>query len=771
MKAKNLELLKNNGIRVPEFIVVESEKEADLSFSDSALFSVRSSAAAEDGTERSYAGQFETLLNVPREEVPDAVRKVLQSAKADKVISYRQAFGKAAVPGSGDVREPGTESSEKKPKIRVIIQKMLAPELSGVMFTANPAGILNETVITVGKGLGDGIVRDEKPVTTVFYNRDDGKSLLVQDREGPKIPEGLTEELSRQGQKIESLLGTPADVEFAVEDGYLWILQARPITTLPKDPTPIVLDSSNIVESYPGVSLPVTQDFAKDIYYHVFRNCLLRLSKDPELVRELDEPLSHMVDTANGRIYYRISSWYDILELLPFSNKIIKVWQNSLGVKNRLVVSDRVKPRFSTKVRIFFSFCRYMLSCPRDMKKLNEYFSGRIGPLREELSEAQDLPALSALYRKLLSEITEKWDITLVNDVWTFIFTALSGKKNREKLADVGNLESMKPARALSALERLYREEGESAAFTRAFEEFIDDYGDRCPEDLKLETRTYRTDPENLRWLLRETTFRGELPAEPAAARGGGLFIRQAKKGIANREISRMNRSRLFGIMREIVLKSGRILAEQNRISDPRDVMYLRLSEIFGENGSGTDDGKSPDAGALQMQDLRMPVENRRKLAAAERELPAFERLVFAESIVGHRERGISRNAAADAKELFGTPVSFGKAEGEVLLVHDPKAARDTSGKIIVTVSTDPGWVHILRDAAGIIAERGSILSHTAIIARELKKPSIVNVSGAAEVLRDGDYVQLDTNAGTVRILRKASSARISPDGTGEGGR
>ena len=339
MKAKNLELLKNNGIRVPDFIVVESEKEMDLSFSDSELFAVRSSASQEDQAGQSYAGQFETVLNVPREEVPEAVRRVLRSAEKETVRAYKE-----------------TVSGDGADAVRVIIQNMLAPELSGVMFTANPAGILNETVITIGKGLGDGVVSDRTPVVTVFRNRDDGKMLLVPDPDAPKIPEGLVGELCKKGQEIEALLGMPADVEFAVEKGNLWFLQARPITTLNKNPEKIVLDSSNIVESYPGVSLPVTRDFAKDIYYHVFRNCLLRLSKDPALVREMDGPLRHMVDTANGRIYYRISSWYDILELLPFSKKIIEVWQNSLGVRNRLVVSDRVRPKLRTKVRIFFSF-------------------------------------------------------------------------------------------------------------------------------------------------------------------------------------------------------------------------------------------------------------------------------------------------------------------------------------------------------------------------------------------------------------------------------
>ena len=161
MKAKNLKKLQKNGICVPEFIVVESDREIDLSFSDSALFAVRSSAESEDAPDRSFAGQFETMLNVPREEVPEAVRKVLQSAGQENVRAYRETVGQE----KPEAAKPGT------PGIRVIIQRMLTPELSGVVFTANPAGILNETVVTAGAGLGEGIVRDEVPVTTCYYNQ------------------------------------------------------------------------------------------------------------------------------------------------------------------------------------------------------------------------------------------------------------------------------------------------------------------------------------------------------------------------------------------------------------------------------------------------------------------------------------------------------------------------------------------------------------------------------------------------------------------------
>ncbi len=754
MKAKNLTILKENGIPVPEFTVVESGEEIDLSFSDSALFAVRSSAEAEDGKEASYAGQFETLLNVAREEVPAAVEKVLKSAAAENISEYQSSLNA----GNG------------APKMRVIIQRMLSPQLSGVLFTSNPAGILNESVIVVGRGLGEGIVRDEVPVTTYFYNRDDGKSMFMKDGDSPEIHETGFHTLVKTGLKIEELLGCPADIEFAVEEDRLYFLQARPITRLTKGEKPIVLDSSNIVESYPGVSLPVTRDFAKDIYYHVFKNCLLRLTKDPELVRAMDGSLRHMVDTANGRIYYRISSWYDILELLPFSEKIIEVWQNSLGVKNRLVVSDRVRPRLRTKARITYSFFHYLNSCPKDMEALNAYFDGRIGGLREELREADTLMQLSGLYRKLLLEITEKWDVTLINDVYTFVYTALAGEKARGKLADVGNLESMKPAKELTKLSALFKEEGESAGFEKAFNEYIDRWGDRCVEDLKLETKTWRTNPENLRWILTEAGLHApeeekgkekDNEASPAGkSRRDGFALRRAKRGIYNRELSRMNRSRLFGIMRGIILKSGEILADEGRIEDARDVMYLHLSEIFpGMETVSTEalsEGRKETAGRKDEADFRALIRRRKQETEEQKKLPAFERLVYAGEIVEHKEQGLSGASEELSSELRGIPVSYGDCEGEVLVVQNPKEAGETAGKILVTVSTDPGWVHLLKDAAGIIAERGSILSHTAIIARELKKPSIVNVSGATARLQTGDIVRMDTKSGRIEVIKHA---------------
>ena len=104
---------------------------------------------------------------------------------------------------------------------------------------------------------------------------------------------------------------------------------------------------------------------------------------------------------------------------------------------------------------------------------------------------------------------------------------------------------------------------------------------------------------------------------------------------------------------------------------------------------------------------------------------------------------------------LTGTRTSLGKVTGEAIVIHDVSKNPDVQDKIIITRSTDPGWIFLLENCKGIIAEQGSILSHTAIISRELKKPAIVNVKDATKVIKTGDWIELDADSGTVNILKR----------------
>ncbi len=703
MKAENLLKLKEvDSVKnlVPEFAVIRNFSELNTdNFSENKLYAVRSSCDVEDSSENSFAGCFKTVLNVNKEQLEEAAFQVFES------------FG---------------EYSGK-----VIIQEMISSEISGVIFTANPIGILNEMVVVAGLGLGDGVVEDKVNTSTYYYNIDDkiyyydGENILKND---------VVKELIQIAQTIKEHFAFEADIEFAIHDGRIYILQVRPITTLKDVNEMIILDNSNIVESYPGISLPLTQDFVKEIYYKVFKSLVLRLTADKALVGKMDERLKNMTDIANARVYYRISNWYNVLNLLPFSKKIIHIWQEMLGVTNKKVTCD-FKAGFKTKIHVLGSFINLIITSPKKMEELNQYFMEKQGEYRLLIDKAHTTEELLTAYETIMQDLTSVWDITLVNDMYSFIFTALSGKKGKVRLANIKNLESMKPVIALNELVKLYKSQGPSNLYLAKEKEYIENFGDRCLEELKLETKTYRTNPE----LLRQYIEGAEILALPNKTTVGKdkYFVRKAKIGIYNREISRMNRTRIFGMAREIMLCIGDNFVMQGYLKSREDVFYLFYREL-SEN-----------------QDYTQVVEERRKLYKNYESLPAFSRLVFKDKIIHKNYVHSGTELLEKPDKLFGIASSVGMVKGEVLVIDSPDINIDTSNKIIVTKTTDPGWVFLIKNSLGIVAEKGSMLSHTAIITRELKKPSVVNVKDITKVVKTGDVVELNAAEGMITILKR----------------
>ncbi len=873
-KAGNLFLLQRAGFQVPPFFCVgQSFREEEVldylgaNFPDTRSFSVRSCASLEDSDGCSFAGQFKTFLRVPREEVCMRIREVLGHGKHPEKTAYFQAHGIAPA----------------ALKMHVIIQEMVEPDVSGVLFTANPQGILNESVIVCGRGAGDQVVEDRADVTTYYYNLADKNGYYEQAGDSPLLSEGEIEELIQSSQQIRALLAcgmtgesdeafsrntdkasdksfdrntdvTPDkdfDIEFAIQNHHIYFLQARPVTSIDRTAPAIILDNSNIVESYPGITLPLTQSFIRDAYYQVFKSLLLHLTGEPETVEQIDGNLQHMVDMANGRVYYRISNWYDVLLLLPFSSRLIPIWQEMMGVRDKKVSSahsagnpagnpngnsgKQGRIRRKTRLKVAYSFIRFLLTCPREMEKLDLYFQEIIQRFEALETDAEDNRILLKHYHTLKEMTVKRWDITLVNDMYGFLFTGLLKSRLKARhvpdyelaanraISGVQKLESMRPIeqlqklahqageenrlpelRAIQSNEAYFQYIGQSNhAFSRALQAYVREFGDRNVEELKLESKTFRTDPVLLiRCILQyaESLFLAdsevsgatdaetseasvdaghssvEKAAPPPLTGLSAFYAKRAAVGIRNREKSRLHRGRLYGMMRALVLQMGQNLYRQRRIAETSDIFWLYCEEI---------EAAESDA-ALNLAGI---IAGRKKEYDGYAELPAYSRLVFSGKVIDKHPRNcckirhdIYRDGchAADDRNMRhppeaglqgsgsgagsvpqrvyrGTACSPGIAEGEVLLIETPSPLLDTKGKILVTKMTDPGWVFLIAPAKAIVSEKGSLLSHTAIISRELKKPAVVGIEHITEYLKTGDRIRVDGDAGIVTVLPDCS--------------
>ena len=750
MKAENLKILRDNGFPVPPFTVVTGS-EVDLSFSQAETFAVRSTFEGEDTGDSSFAGQFDTLLDVPRAEVASAVEQVRKSYEKETIRAYREALLRKS--GEAPSVVPEDHASRTAP---VLVQEMLHPDMAGVAFSSNPTGLLNEIVLVVGEGLGDAVVEDRADTTTYYYNKDDALYYYETQGASPTLETGVLETLWDLVKRVEELYGRPMDIEYAICGTEVYLLQARPITTF-RGKDLIVLDSSNIVESYPDLTLPLSMSFAKEIYYEIFRALLVRATNGSSVVSELDASLRDMVAMANGRVYYRITSWYDILRLMPFSDRFIAIWQEMLGVSNKVVDSD-LKVPIRTKAVMLKTILNYLQITPREMDKLSEFYETYANDLEQELDRlaraegAEKVRGLLRKYHSLKNDVIPRWDITLMNDMYAFLFTALSGKKNREQLSNLSNLASMEPAKAMNALAETARTQGmDSDAYRTQKEQFLSDYGDRCLGELKLETRTYRTNPELVDLYVERLSEPANTPSAPSAqnavpSRTLNPFVRRARIGIRNREISRLNRTRLYGFGRTIFTEIGNALYDMDLLDDPLDVFYLYIPEL--ETYASWDRKEGAD--------FRRRVDERKKQYEQFAELPPYTRLVYDGQIHQKQTHGLRTDRPTAPGVMTGTGVSHGTAVGEAFVVEQPDLSMDTTGKILVTHSTDPGWVFLIQNAAGIVAEKGSLLSHTAIITRELGKPAVVGVKDATRLIQTGDTVVVDADAGTVRLSESA---------------
>ena len=781
-KIENLKIMQNAGLPVPEFetfafdelvpskhlieaALIETEgktvsekscilKEAvrksviigEKTVFNGNLFSVRSSSCVEDSAENSFAGQFDTFLNVEAEDIPARITDCVCSLYNENVLDYMEKAG----------------INIAQLQMNVIVQKMVSADISGILFTANPQGILNESVIVAGRGLGENVVSDRIDTTSYYYSLTD--DIYYYDGKENLLSDEKVHELIAVSKKICGLIGDYTDIEFAIENNELFILQARPITTV-SDKNPLLFDNSNIVESYPGLSLPLTVSFVEMVFAGVFKDAARRLLKNERELKKHYNILENTVGTSNGRLYYNLNSWYSAIKFLPFSKKIIPVWQELVGVKYKDYddSANRINP--IVKASVYFNTLWELINAPKNMKKLSDRFEEIKEYVYRKFEEDMNEKEILELFDKIQSQLLSCWGVTLINDTYAFIFTGMLKSRlkkkfeNHEEIANafisgISNIESMKPVKEMIRI-ALNKDKMTLDEYCRNAEEYIDVYGDRCLEELKLETETFRTNPEmfdnkilefaedreKLEPLLYEQNRKTpDIGNDPITK----FLSKKCMLGIGNREIQRMNRSRIFGMVREAVLRLGEIYVKKGYIDTKRDVFYLTLDELRSL--------------ADIPCDMKETVFGRKKKYEMFEMLPAYSRIVFSGNAFDKNHRNINMTSVYTVKdEMIGVPCSNGVVEGEAYVVTDVKKATSVKNKILITKMTDPGWVFLLAEAKGVVSEKGSLLSHTAIISRELGIPAVVGIDNLLSTVKSGDIIRLDGASGVVKIIKRES--------------
>ncbi len=217
--------------------------------------------------------------------------------------------------------------------------------------------------------------------------------------------------------------------------------------------------------------------------------------------------------------------------------------------------------------------------------------------------------------------------------------------------------------------------------------------------------------------------------------------LKQTRARVRDRENLRFERTRVFGRVRRIFSELGRRFYALGLLEEPRDIFYLEVEEVLGFV-----------TGTATTTDLKGLVAIRKAEYARFKTLDAPADRFETRGIVNHGNtfRCITHSEHGAGEVHQGIGCCPGVVRGPVRVITDPKDVELRAGEILVAQRTDPGWIMLFPAAAGILVERGSLLSHSAIVAREMGIPTIVALSDATRWLQDGDWVELDGSSGLV---------------------
>jgi len=767
----------------------------------------------------SFAGQLESYLFVTRDNLPQRIADVWRSGFTDRIIAYRRNAGLDPLPAppavivqriiDGDVSGVAFSSDPVSGRRGVAVvaavwglgQALVSGEADAdTWHVGREATVLQRSIAAKQTACR----RDpEQPagVTTVPV----AKHLI----DTAALTDEQVAAVAQLARDTERHFGRPQDIEWTTAGNALYLLQSRPITTLadkpdPDDP-PYIWDNTNIIESYSGVTTPFTFSFIRRCYEQVYRQFCQLMRVPDRVIEDHAEIFACMLGLLNGRVYYNLLNGYRVLTLLPGYKLNRRFTEEMLGFQETLpdemqteLEQAAVGAKGRDLLHLLRTICSVLLNLLTIERRIKAFYKRlhTILPDKPIDVTACSPDQLAKLYRHLETELLRRWDAPTINDFFAAIFhgslrrltqrwlTDESGSLHNDLLCGDRRLISMQIAERIQQMAELATQHpdlvalltdgtraeieerlADSAELEEIYLDYLDRFGDRCLDELKLESNTVRDDPLSLFRAIggyAELMLEGDAPASnvdqrilaDAEARMQSALVahplrrwvftwvlKQTRRRVRCRENLRFERTRAFGMARRIAAEMGRRFASLDLIEGPRDIFYLTLDEML-----------AVVEGTAVTKDLKALVALRRAEFSRYQAMPAPADRLQTRGIpyIGEQFAAPVIMTASAGETLQGIGCCPGIVRGPVTLVEDPREARIAPGTIVVASRTDPGWVMVFPAATGLLVERGSMLSHSAIVAREMGLPTIVAIPGLTHWLNEGDLVEMNGASGTV---------------------
>jgi pyruvate,water dikinase len=754
-------------------------------FDEGTSFAVRSSATAKDLPDASFAGQQDSYLFIEGiEAVMDSIRKCWASLFNDRAISYRLK----------------NKSSHQNLSISVVVQEMIAPKYSGVVFTVDPLSENRRSLIVdYVTGTGDDLVAGKITPNTIVYQRE-AKEILAHHKEVEEngmLEDRVIEQLAELAVEIEALYEMPMDIEWALDqEEKLWILQARAITTLfplidPEREGNAVYLSFHHVQNMMKPMRPLGADCLKWVF---------PFDRD-------ESGKSQIMQDAGGYLFMELTDYLAVPLFRKIVGKRMDVIDAVMASSMRRVLEDKdfikgMQPR-SEKGKALRDTVKFLISGMKQAlhpKKLrietcnifiDNYVSKLKSDLEEEVDSIKRLQICKAAMQEYLQEafgllvpyigpgmasyrfLVKKTERSLGSDeLAQTLVKGLVGNVTTEMGLVIGDLaeEIRKDDVWLRRLDQwdnkvfaseLMRAEGSAGDLMRVV---MDRYGSRGVGEIDITNARWFEDPtaimisiQNHLRVFKPGQHRTEYDdLTRASVQAGDEIVTEMSVGaravfrrfyrnmvdrvlylMPVREHGKYGLILVYGEVKKEILRIAKEAVGQGWLDMQEDIYYLEFDEIIEML-------TSKKAMQERIMERRLAFEK-----AKDRRVP---RLVTNKGWIVPPEES---NRVLKENELGGTGVSSGIYEGIARVVEQPEEARMESGEILVAPFTDPGWTPLFIHAKGLVLEVGGLLTHGAIVAREYGIPAVVGVDQATMKICTGDRIRVDGNTGIVIVLNR----------------